>query len=109
MPVASNGRPQNQHMAIICRKPITIPLWVRIVISLSLAAVLTLVAFLLTQDYSRRVVGKVTVTSAILVLPQVWAAKSEWSATASIAFAFFIYFLVCFGAVWFFTHEKLSA
>jgi hypothetical protein len=93
-------------MGIIDRKPITIPPWVRIAIALGVAAVLTLIAFLLTLDTSGRVGSKAAATGAVLVLPLVLAAKSEWSVGVSFAFAFVTYFSVCFVAVWFFTREK---
>ncbi|GLS14048.1 hypothetical protein [Hydrogenophaga electricum] len=93
-------------MAIIGRKPITIPPWVRIAIALVVATVLTLVALSLTFGNSGNIGGKAALTGAVLVLPLVLATKSEWSAGVSIAFAFVTYFLVCMAAVWFFTREK---
>ena len=93
-------------MGIIGPKPITVPAWVRIAIALVLSAVLTLIAFMLTLDTSGNVGGKAALTGAVLVLPFVLAAKSEWAAAVSFAFAFVSYFFVCLTAVWFFTREK---
>jgi len=93
-------------MGIIGRKPITAPLRVKIALAVAVAAVLTLLAVLMTSDSSGPVGGKAVLTGAILVLPLVLAAKSEWSSGVSIGFAFVTYFLVCFVAVWLVTREK---
>jgi hypothetical protein len=77
-------------------------------ISLAAAAVLTLIAVLMTWGSSGPVGAKAVLAGAILVLPLVWAAKAEWPAFASIAFAFITYFAVCFVGVWFLKREKLA-
>lgn len=93
-------------MSIIGRKPITIPLWVKIAIAVAMATLLTVIAVLMASGGLEPVGGKPVLTGAILVIPLVLAAKSEWSAGASIALAFVTYFSVSFLAVWFFTREK---
>jgi len=105
-PLTANVRPQKQHMGIIGRKPITIPVWVALAMALVVAAVLTLVAFLLTLDRSGNLGGKAALTGSVLVLPLVVVAKSEWPLGVSFASAFVTYFSLSFVAGWLFTREK---
>lgn len=93
-------------MGIISRKPITIPLWVKFAIAVVAASLLTVIAVLMTSGGLEPVGGKPVLAGAILVIPLVLAAQSEWSPGLSIALAFVAYFSVCFLAVWFFTREK---
>jgi hypothetical protein len=93
-------------MGILGRKAITIPLRVSIAIALAVASLLTAIAVLMTWGGSGLVGGKAVLTGAILVLPLVFAAKSDWPAGVAIALAFVTYFSVCFAALWFFTRGK---
>lgn len=93
-------------MGIIGRKAITIPFWVKIAIAVVMATPLTAVAVLLTWGSLDPVGGKAVLTGAILAIPLIFAAKSEWSFGASIALAFLAYFSMCFLTLWFFTREK---
>ena len=91
---------------IIGRKPITIPLWVKIVIALVLAVLLTVIVVLMTWGGFDPVRGKSVVAGAILAIPLVVAAKNEWPVGASICLAFVTYLSVCLLCVLFFTREK---
>lgn len=89
-------------------QPIRIPLWVKMVIALLLATLLTVVAVLMTWGGWEPVGGKPVLTGAILAIPLVLAAKAEWSTGASTALAFVTYASVCFLAVWFFTRPRAA-
>lgn len=93
-------------MAVIRRTPIATPLWVKIVVALAVAILLTMIAALMTGGGFDPVGGKQAFYGAMLAIPLVVAAKFEWGAGAAIALAFATYFLVSFFVVLFFMREK---
>lgn len=88
------------------RTAITTPLWIKLCISAVVAAFFTLLAVSISWGGVAPESGKGLYYGALLVLPLAVGAKSGWTDTASVLFAFLSYFALSLTLVMALMREK---